>query len=266
MTEQEADKLLEEVNYERLFGDTAKAIAILHQLNSEFPQEKMYLGLLASCYYSNGELDLALEYAEKALALDPHYPAIFELKGLIAYAKGDQEEAEIAYQQALKIDPQFALGRVRLMQLYFEKKEYNKVTEECWFILNKIVPDRLSYDKEKKRKLNNEYLLIVYINLWKALIAQHKYEEAANGIIERKDFASSYIKDPYFFDKEDEMLFKLFYLLDDKEKTDYYQNRWLNFYQVVPSRIDGMKKDAKQGYITNMNPDNYNIDEYGHFY
>ena len=266
MTEQEADELLEKVNYERLFGDTAKAIAMLHQLNSEFPQEKMYLGLLASCYYSNGELDLALEYAEKALALDSNYKEIYELKGLIAYAKGDQEEAEIAYQQALKIDPQFALGRVRLMQLYFEKKEYNKVTDECWFILNKIVPDRLSYDKEKKRKLNNEYLLIVYINLWKALIAQRKYEEAANVIIDYKDFASSYIKDPYFFDKEDEMLFKLFYLLDDKEKTNYYQNRWLNFYQVVPSRIDGMKKDAKQGYITNMNPDNYNIDEYGHFY
>ena len=82
-------------------------------------------------------------------------------------------------------------------------------------------------------------------------------------IIERKDFASSYTTDPYFFDHEDEMLFKLFYLLDDKEKTDYYQNRWLNFYKVVSSQIDGMKKDAKQGYITNMNPDNYNIDEYG---
>ncbi|MBX4132126.1 tetratricopeptide repeat protein [Frischella sp. Ac48] len=266
MTEQEADELLEEVNYERLFGDTAKAIAILHQLNLEFPQEKMYLGLLASCYYSNGELDLALEYAEKALALDSNYKEIYELKGLIAYAKGDQEEAEMAYQQALKIDPQFALARVRLMQLYFEKKEYNKVTDECWFILNKIVPDRLSYDKEKKSKLNNDYLNIVYYNLWKALIAQRKYDEAANVIIEYKDFASSYITDPYFFDKEDELLFKLFYLLDDKEKTDYYQNRWLNFYQVVPSLIDGMKKDVEQGYITNMNPDNYNIDEYGDLY
>ena len=266
MTEKEAEKLLNRANYERLFGDTAKTLAILHQLNSEFPKEKKYLGLLASTYYSKGELDLALEYCKKALELDSNYKEIYELKGLIAYAKDHKEEAEIEYKQALKIDSKFALARVRLIQLYFEKKEYNKVTEECWFILNKIVPDRLSYDKEKKSKLNNDYLNIVYYNLWKALIEQHKYEEAAKVIIEYKDFASSYIKDPYFFDKEDELLFKLFYLLDDKEKTNYYKNRWLNFYKVVPSLIDGMKKDAKQGYIINMNPDNYNIDENGDLY
>lgn len=47
------------------------------------------------------------------------------------------------------MNPQYALARVRLIQ-YFEKKEYNKVSEECWYILNKILLDRLSYDEEKK--------------------------------------------------------------------------------------------------------------------
>lgn len=112
MTEQERDKLLEKANIERMFGDTAKAIAILHQLISEFSKEKMYLGLLASSYYSNGELNLALEYCEKALEFDPQYPQIFELKGLISYAKDHKEEAEIEYNKALKMDPQFALARV----------------------------------------------------------------------------------------------------------------------------------------------------------
>ena len=266
MTEQEVEKLLKEANNERLFGDTAKTLAILHQLNSEFPKEKKYLGLLASTYYSKGELDLALEYCKKALELDSNYKEIYELKGLIAYAKDHKEEAIIEYKKALKIDSKFALARVRLIQLYFEKKKYNKVTEECWYILNKIVPDRFSYDKEKKKILDIDYLNIVYTNLWKSLIEQHKYEEASKVIIEYKDFASSFIKDPYFFDEEDQMLFKLFYLLDDKEKTDYYKNRWLNFYKVVPSLIYGMKKDAKQGHITDMNLDNYNIDKNGDFY
>ncbi|WP_303813207.1 hypothetical protein [Apibacter mensalis] len=70
------------------------------------------------------------------------------------------------------MNPQYALARVRLIQ-YFEKKEYNKVSEECWYILNKILLDRLSYDEEKK---NIGYRF--YTNLWKALIEHHKYEEA----------------------------------------------------------------------------------------
>lgn len=65
MTEKEIEKLLKKANNERLFGDTAKALAILHQLHTEFPKEKKYIGLLASTYYGKGEKRLLWNTAKK---------------------------------------------------------------------------------------------------------------------------------------------------------------------------------------------------------
>ena len=263
MTEKEIEKLLKKANNERLFGDTAKALAILHQLHTEFPKEKKYIGLLASTYYGKGEKEIALEYCEKALALDPNYKEIYELKGMIAYLMGDIVRAEQFYKKALEIDPLFAGDRIRLAQLYFEQKQYEQVIEECSFILKNNDIERWSYTIEQKDILLINWLLSTYSLLWQAFIELKEYKKAIETITEYLKFASCTVKDPYYFHQEDELLFKLYYLIGDQKKFEEYKDRWLHFYKVVQGRVLGMQKDADQGYIITTNFDNYNIDENG---
>ncbi|MDQ1805034.1 hypothetical protein RAH57_13625 [Chryseobacterium sp. CKR4-1] len=62
-----------------MFGKVEKAITNLHLLNNEFAHVKKYLALLASAYFDANADDSALEYCDKALAIDSNYSEALEL-------------------------------------------------------------------------------------------------------------------------------------------------------------------------------------------
>lgn len=88
MTEKEVKKLLKKANEERLFGETTEALAILHHLHDAFPNDITYIGLLASTYYEQKEYDAAVDYCDKADAIDLNNPNTLDLRGVMAYEKG----------------------------------------------------------------------------------------------------------------------------------------------------------------------------------
>lgn len=60
---------------------------------------------LASNYYRDGRLAIALEEARRAVQVDAGYAPAYALLGLIYMDIGDRREAESSFAQALKIEP-----------------------------------------------------------------------------------------------------------------------------------------------------------------
>jgi type IV pilus assembly protein PilF len=60
---------------------------------------------LASLYFSRGQYETALEETRLALAARPDLGAVYNLRGLIYGAMGDERQADENYQRALAINP-----------------------------------------------------------------------------------------------------------------------------------------------------------------
>ncbi len=135
MTDKELGKLLRKAYKERLCGDNAEALAIYYRINNEYPDNITYIGLLAGTYYEEKEYDTALEYCDKADEIDPDNPNTLNLRGLIAYDKGDKESTEKYYRKALEKAPLLVDCRSELINLLFKEERYNEVVEQCQFVL-----------------------------------------------------------------------------------------------------------------------------------
>jgi len=257
MSKLDVQKTLKKIARKRMFGEPEVAISLLNQLHLEYPQEKKYLGLLASSYYGLWEFDTAKDYIQEALELDPNYYEMYELLGMMAYLNNNKEEAENYYFKILAINPKVAEIRLRLMEIYSEDKKYEQVIEQGEYVLNQIIPDRMTFDIDKRKAIDSDYSHSVYFNLYKALIELKRYQEAIHVIEDNKEFEKAIVKDPYFFDRMDRILLKLYIITHNKAKIEEYKNLWLNHYKVPENRIVSIENDVKQGYIINENIDNY---------
>lgn len=259
MNNQEVEKLLKKISTQKMYGETDKAIANLHILQNEFPQEKKYLALLASAYLDGNSTDTAEEYSDKALVIDPKYPEAFELKGMIEEKKGDDVQAEKYYKESVSQQVPFKMGHLRLVLLYYKQERYDEAIKEAEYLLVNFDQDRNKYSAEDQRKIFAQWLSLAYNRLYSALIRTKRYAEAAEKINDYVAFRKNYVNDPYQFLSEDEMLLKLYYVLNDNEKKKELEEKMLTFYMVPESIIASMKKDAEQGYLESSNPENYTV-------
>jgi len=70
------------------------------------PQERAKIRTeLAAGYYQRGQMDIALEELGNAKALDPTYPKIYGVYGLVYAMLGERAKAEENFRQALKLAP-----------------------------------------------------------------------------------------------------------------------------------------------------------------
>lgn len=259
MNDQEIEKLLQKISNQKMFGEPEKAIANLHILNNEFPKEKKYLALLASSYLDADSVEVAEDYCAKALEIDPNYPEVFELKGLIAEKRGDDELAEKYYKESISKGIPFKMGHLRLVLLYYKLEKYDDAIKEAEYLLANFDVDRNEYAADKQRQIFAQWLSFAYNRLYSSLIRTGQYEKAAMKIKEFIAFRANYVSDPYQFLTEDEILFKLYHALNDEEKMKEIAEKMLNHYMVPESVINSMKKDAEQGYLESANPENYAV-------
>jgi type IV pilus assembly protein PilF len=94
---------------------------------------------LASSYYRDGRLAIALEEAQRALQMDNRYAPAHGLLGLIYMDIGDQREAEASFGRALRLEPENAdilnnfgwflcqTGRERESIDYFQRAAANRL-------------------------------------------------------------------------------------------------------------------------------------------
>lgn len=79
---------------------------------------------LALAYFSNGQLDVALEETRRVLAIDSELGAAYNLQGLIYASKGDDVQAEQNFRRALQINPRDADAMQNFGWYHCQRKRY----------------------------------------------------------------------------------------------------------------------------------------------
>lgn len=70
------------------------------------PQQRAVIRTeLAAGYYERGQMDVALEELGAAKALDPGYPKLYNIYGLVYAMLGDRDKAEENFRQAIALAP-----------------------------------------------------------------------------------------------------------------------------------------------------------------
>lgn len=91
------------------------------------PQYQYNLGLF---YLNNNNVDEAIKYFNKSLALNPKNHLAWNALGLAQSMKANFEASIRAYLKALEANPQFTEAYNNLGTIYFELKEYDKAETE----------------------------------------------------------------------------------------------------------------------------------------
>lgn len=95
--------------YPQALSDIEKAIALA-------PKESLYFAEAAALNYRLAQLDDAIEYAKKAIALDEKFPDPYRIIGVCYNQKGNKAEAKKYLQKAVDLGDTLATGIIDKMQ------------------------------------------------------------------------------------------------------------------------------------------------------
>ncbi|WP_282136313.1 adenylate/guanylate cyclase domain-containing protein [Seonamhaeicola maritimus] len=116
-------------------------------------------------YYSGRDVneasELAREYLNKAEQISSEVPRIYSVRGFINNIEGKHEEAEEAFQKAIKLSPNDLTTRHQYATFYYYSRQYDKM----------LVQARIAYKLDPLS-------FAVANNYATALAYTHKYEEA----------------------------------------------------------------------------------------
>src|SRR3990167_8945322 len=100
----------------------AKRLYELHLANHPADYEAYHaLGIL---FASNKQFQSALEYIEKAIALNANQATYYNSLGNVFRHLSELEKAAKAYQKAIKIQPDYAIAYSNLGAIYFQQKKF----------------------------------------------------------------------------------------------------------------------------------------------
>jgi tetratricopeptide (TPR) repeat protein len=247
MNDKEVKKQLSEAKKYRNNGDFAESLAILHQINNEYPENVTYRYLLASTYYESMNTDAAQRYTQEAIALDSNFKQNYELLGDIYSKEGNLEKARENYEKAYQLDSQYLTVGEKLIQLYLKIKHYEGVVEVCNHMMSYIHVDPST---AKSRALTSIYLGCLLYKSW----AQVYLKQYDNGIetIEAMKALENELKLPSYkhrFKNEDEALFKMYFKLTIPKKTEEYINILKSEYSYNEETIKKLEEEAQQDII-----------------
>lgn len=247
MEEKEVKKLLSEAKKKRNYGDFAEALAILHQVNNDFPENVTYRYLLASTYYESMNAEAAQRYVEEAIALDGSFKENYELLGDAYEKQGDIDKAIESYEKAYSMDNKYLSVSEKLIQLYLKTGNYEGVLTHCDMIMSYIPVD---VSTAKARALTSIYFGCVLYKGW-ALVYLKRYEEAVHEIEREKQLhketnAPSYRNQ---FKDNDEALYKLYIKLNILPKIEEYKGKLFNEYSCTPEHLKKLEAEADQDII-----------------
>ncbi|MCE2510811.1 MAG: tetratricopeptide repeat protein [Alphaproteobacteria bacterium] len=99
------DRLFDRGREALIRGDMEIALAIGTEITGRAPNFAEGWYMCSTILYQMGNVDHALRYAQKAIKLEPrHFPALMGI-GVIHLQQGHDEEALMAFRQALDVDP-----------------------------------------------------------------------------------------------------------------------------------------------------------------
>lgn len=101
-------------------------VEFYERIVSHSPNASDAVGMLGVAYYYLGDTRNAVEFLEKAAAINPHYFWFQYDLGVIFTRQGKMEEASAAFQKALQIKPQLTLYFIQTSRIlrYVEDQEF----------------------------------------------------------------------------------------------------------------------------------------------
>jgi tetratricopeptide (TPR) repeat protein len=99
--------------------------------------------------FRRGELDRALELLQEVDAIAPNQAASYNLRGEIFLEQGNLAEAEVAFHNALKADPQFQDARLNLATVPWRKGDYETTRKQLESLLGAIAGDKQQRPREQ---------------------------------------------------------------------------------------------------------------------
>ena len=132
----------------------------LEQDRAKDPKYQYNVGLF---YLNEGNVDEAIKFLDKSIALNPRYYLALNARGLAYSMKINLEEAVKSFQKCLEIDPTFSEARNNLGSIYQQMGFPDKAEEEY---------QRAILDP------NYQYRELPFYNLARLYFAKEKYEQA----------------------------------------------------------------------------------------
>ncbi len=132
----------------------------LQKSSEKDPQYQYNLGLF---FLNQNNLDEALKYLQKSLALNPQYHLAWNAVGLIHSLQGNFEESIRAYQRCLDLAPTFTEARNNLATLFQETNQLDRAEAEYM---------KAAQDLNYERRENPNF------NLARLYVLQDRLEEA----------------------------------------------------------------------------------------
>jgi len=99
--------------------DSTKALDALERGYALYPDSTLIIFELVNYHLTSGNNEAGMKYLEVAENLAGDNPSIFFAKGTLFEKLGDKENAMIAYQQALEVDPEFFNAWFNMGALHF---------------------------------------------------------------------------------------------------------------------------------------------------
>ncbi len=153
----EARNNLGSVYQELGFVDKAEAEFLKVISDRVYPTKELPNYNLARLYFTKGNYDQAMAYAETAVKLNSRFAMAHNLKGLILERQGRLDDAIDSYKQAVKIVPEDVNFNFNLGSAYFKNQQWGNAEGIFQAILPRIPDPQMreqvnSYLKEIKMK------------------------------------------------------------------------------------------------------------------
>lgn len=131
-------------------GETEKAISAIKDAKEENPNDYNLIISEANIYTKMGNNEKASELFKEALKKDPNNPDLNYSVGITAMDTDQYDVAKNAFEQTLKIKPDYANAALNLS--YMEVKKGNKINDEMNEIVGNSAADNKRYEELKAQK------------------------------------------------------------------------------------------------------------------
>ena len=119
-------------------GEFQKAVEVIKNLNSLYPNQPLLFNLIGACYKELGELAGAAKMFEVAITLSPQYAEAHFNLGVIHQDLDHKEAAVLSYKKAIEINPNYPSAHNNLGNIYKDLGEIESSIESLeWAIAYK---------------------------------------------------------------------------------------------------------------------------------